>query len=170
MQAQFNDLLKLYIPCWVTFPVEVNGTDVDIYWPEYFIELQSDELFQEIFQDGKQNVWKSNDNHKKYLLFWEKVQFFVTAFLSSCWIWFQPIYYERHVTDSTLYKEVIFNLKMESKMFGKVMAILKKHLLFWEKACYRLDILQRVFLWLSLTILESIIAKLAKQHQLQVSH
>ena len=50
---------------------------------EPLIELQSDEIMRAKFQDGKYNIWKTNDVATKYPLLWDKAQLYVIAFPTS---------------------------------------------------------------------------------------
>ena len=47
------------------------------------IELQSDEILCEKLNNGKYNLWKTNDIATKYPLLWNKQQFCIIAFALS---------------------------------------------------------------------------------------
>lgn len=64
----------------MTLPFEVNVADVDIGLQANLIDLQNDEMFQARFDDEKHDVWKIMMLFKNI---WEKMQLYVTAFLSS---------------------------------------------------------------------------------------
>ena len=83
MQARFSDLLRMDIPTWVSIPFEVNVSEIDISLQEPLIELQSDEIMRAKYQDGKYNIWKTNDVATKYPLLWDKAQLYVIAFPTS---------------------------------------------------------------------------------------
>ena len=60
------NILKLNIPHSLILSFEVNFADgYNICLQKNFIELQSNEIFQERFKHGKHNIWKSNDTVKK---------------------------------------------------------------------------------------------------------
>ena len=55
--TQFNELFTIYIPTWVSFPSNVHVANKGIFlqW------LQSDEIICAKFNNGKYNIWKTND-------------------------------------------------------------------------------------------------------------
>ena len=55
------------------------GNEIDISLLENLMELQSDEIFQTGFKDGKHNVWKSNDTAKEISINLGKEWLYVTA-------------------------------------------------------------------------------------------
>ena len=83
MQTRFGDLFGMDIPTWVSIPFEVNVAEIELSFQEPLIELQSDEIMRAKFQDGKYNIWKTNNVATKYPLLWDKAQFYVTTFPTS---------------------------------------------------------------------------------------
>ncbi|KAK2705793.1 hypothetical protein QYM36_015969 [Artemia franciscana] len=85
MQTWVGDLLEMDIPIWVSIPFEVNVTEKELSLQEPLIELQSDKIMRAKFQDGKYNIWKTNDVATNYPLLWDKAQFCVIAF-PTCYL------------------------------------------------------------------------------------
>ncbi|KAK2711802.1 hypothetical protein QYM36_012806 [Artemia franciscana] len=57
---------------------------IDISLHEPLNEIQSDEIMHAKFKGEKYNIWKTTDIATNYPLLWDKAQFYVIAFPTSC--------------------------------------------------------------------------------------
>ena len=121
--CSFSNLLMLTVAHWVTHPFEVNVGDEDIFLQENLFELQRDEIFEARFKDEKHNVWKSNEIAKNILDSGRKCSWILLLFHHFTLLNQISAVSQKLVTDSTWYKEMIFDYHL-SQIFQNLQAAL----------------------------------------------